>query len=357
MRPKILFLVTALFTANLSVAQLLYTEDFESYNTGIFSTDHTGATPAQGGWYTIAAQGTPLLPPSVNHFKVMSEPNKGKVFKLLKETTATAHVNSRACLYRTDLNTHWQQRNPGNNVLKLTFDIYTEASLTYRQRLNVCLYNTKEEALVNFQYILADFCTDHFGSIGVHRQRHSAVPSGSIPLGITLPAHSWVTIEMYIDYDNDRVHFSIPSLNHTVAVNTAYPLFLTEGGEYDDNPVKLMIMNSIIAYSDDTIMGLKIDNINLSAQNFTPTVGVDGFISSKFNVFPNPATDVVTITNNENIGIEEILMYDINGKTVKEQKGKTENEIQLDVSNLSSGTYLLHIKTSQGTAIKKLIKN
>src|SRR5690554_2365116 len=363
-RPKILILIAALFTANLSVAQLLYTEDFESYNTGIFSTDHTGATPAQGGWYTFAGQGTNPLPPSVNHFEIVSEPNKGKVFKLVEETTVTVQqhlIHTSAYLERTDLNTYWQQRNPGNNVLKLAFDIYTEASSAHYQYLYVTLFNAKEEVLVNFWYVLTYDATqghipDHFSSIHVNKQRYSVPVGGPTSLGITLPAHTWVTVEMYIDYDNDRVYFSVPSLNHTVALNTSYPFFLTGGGENDDNPVKLWINNAFKAYRGDTIMGLKIDNINLSAQNFTPTVGVDDFISSKFNVFPNPATDVVTITNNENMGVEEVTVYDGVGRIVQSELHKTTSEMQLNIENLASGSYFLHIKTAQGTAVKKLIK-
>src|SRR5690554_8149476 len=114
---------------------------------------------------------------------------------------------------------------------------------------------------------------------------------------------------MYIDYDNDRVYFSVPSLNHTVDLNTSYPFFLTGGGEIDDNPVKLRIQSTFKAYRGETIMGLKIDNINLSAQNLTHTVGVDEFISCKFNVFPIPATDVVKITINETMGLEEVTVY------------------------------------------------
>src|SRR5690554_3088603 len=173
MRPKILILIAALFTANLSVAQLLYTEDFESYNTGIFSTDHTGATPAQGGWYTTAGlQATNPLPPSVNHFEIVSEPNKGKVFKLVEETTATVYtpyISAIARIYRTDLNTYWQQRNPGNNVLKLAFDIYTETAAANSESFYVALYNAKEQVLGGFSYVLKTeaFIPDHFASFGV----------------------------------------------------------------------------------------------------------------------------------------------------------------------------------------------
>src|SRR5690606_39285907 len=51
-----------------------------------------------------------------------------------------------------------------------------------------------------------------------------------------------------------------PSLNHTVVLNTKFPLFLTGGGEHDDNPVKLEISNGY-HNSFTTVKGMKIDNI------------------------------------------------------------------------------------------------
>src|SRR5690554_2480954 len=114
MKPKIFFLAAALFIANLSTAQLLYTEDFESYNTGPFSTDLTGATQAQGGWHTLSTgfNGTA----SVNDYKIVADPNKGNVLKIVE---GKSFVNWSCWVYRTDLNTYWQQRTAGNNVLKL----------------------------------------------------------------------------------------------------------------------------------------------------------------------------------------------------------------------------------------------
>ena len=35
----------------------------------------------------------------------------------------------------------------------------------------------------------------------------------------------------------------------------------------------------------------------------------------------------------------------------------TKTEIQLNVEHLASGNYMLHLKTAEGTAVKKLMKN
>src|SRR5690554_609767 len=347
MKPKIFFLATVLFISNLSTAQLLYTEDFESYNTGPFSTDLTGATQAQGGWYTLT-NGLGSGTASVNDYKIVADPNKGNVFQIVEGKSFLNSANFR--VYRTDLNTYWQQRTAGNNVLKLAFDIYVDPN-TPNQNCHISIYNNKE-LLTNFYF----YFQNGSGTLGGAPNRGRTTPLSGLPLlQVKFPTDSWVTAELYIDYDNDKVYFSVPSLNHTVALDTKFPLDLTGGGEHDDNPVKLEIINGY-PHAVTNPVSLKIDNINLSAQNFTPTVSINEFVSDKFDLYPNPATDMVTITNSENIGIEEVSVYDITGKIVKLQKSKNENETQLNIEELSSGTYFLHIVTDEGTGIKKLVK-
>src|SRR5690554_2455410 len=142
MKPKIFFLATVLFISNLSTAQLLYTEDFESYNTGPFSTDLTGATQAQGGWYTLT-NGLGSGTASVNDYKIVADPNKGNVFQIVEGKSFLNSANFR--VYRTDLNTYWQQRTAGNNVLKLAFDIYVDPN-TPNQNSHISIYNNKERS-------------------------------------------------------------------------------------------------------------------------------------------------------------------------------------------------------------------
>jgi len=354
MKSKISFLSAVLFTVNFSTAQLLYTEDFESYNTGPFSTDLTGTTPAQGGWYTQSLGGGIGHITTVNDYIIVSDPTKGNVLQIVEENTLSS--GGHCSVYRMDINTYWQQRTPGNNVLKLVFDIYTDTSDNgITEGLAVALYNEKE-LLTNFEYRNGN---NFRGGYVYLPNRGVIYPYGSANGQLQIknfPSESWVTVELYIDYDNNQVYFSVPSLNYTLVANTLFPLSLTGGGEHDDNPVKLELMNTYGGSIKVSPQGRKIDNINLSAQNFTPTVSVNEFVSAKFNLYPNPATDLVTITNSENIGIKEIAVYDLNGKIVKSQKFKKENEILLNTEDLNSGTYFLHIVTDEGTGIKKLVK-
>jgi len=104
----------------------------------------------------------------------------------------------------------------------------------------------------------------------------------------------------------------------------------------------------------------RYDNIKITALKSVPpeviALSVDAILSEKFNVFPNPATNVVTITNSDNIGVEQIEIFDSSGKKVQSQNFSKENEVQLNLGDFASGTYLLHIKTNEGTAIEKVIK-
>src|SRR5690554_1228956 len=354
MKPKIFFLATVLFISNLSTAQLLYTEDFESYNTGPFSTDLTGATQAQGGWYTQSMSGGIGYITTVNDYKIVTDPTKGNVLQIVEENSTSK--GGSCSVYRTDINTYWQQRTSGNNVLKLIFDIYTDTDTSdsdITEMFTVSLYNEKE-LLTNFEYRNSNNFEDGYVYLP---NRGRTFPGGNGQLRIkNFPSDSSVTVELYIDYDNDQVYFSVPSLNYTIVGDTKFPLFLTGGGDHDDNPVKLEIMNIYGGGIKVPPQGRKIDNINLSAQNFTPTVSINEFFLDKFNICPYPATDLVTITNSENIGIKEIAVYDVNSKIVKSQKFKRENKAKLDIEELNSGTYFLHIITDEGTGIKKLVK-
>ena len=56
------------------------------------------------------------------------------------------------------------------------------------------------------------------------------------------------------------------------------------------------------------------------------------------------------------MAISQIEIYDVNGKVLNTQKFSDETEIQLNVAALNSGTYLLHLYTNEGKAVKKLIK-
>ncbi len=83
-------------------------------------------------------------------------------------------------------------------------------------------------------------------------------------------------------------------------------------------------------------------------QNFS----VNEIKENKIKIYPNPASDKLTISSNSNIS--ELNIYNISGSLI--QKTKCDNKvINIDVSDLKPGIYLLHSVTRNEVYINKFI--
>lgn len=87
------------------------------------------------------------------------------------------------------------------------------------------------------------------------------------------------------------------------------------------------------------------------------TAGVNDVFASKFSVYPNPANDVITIANAENMLVNGVKITDLKGRVVKEAKLAGTVEAQISISDLASGMYMVTVSSDKGTATKKIIKN
>lgn len=88
------------------------------------------------------------------------------------------------------------------------------------------------------------------------------------------------------------------------------------------------------------------------------TVGI-GDISElgTVNLFPNPAKNSIQITNPKNLVLDEMGIYDLRGRLIKNFNLKNMNEnFEFDVSELSSSVYFVIIKGKDGQTIKRMIK-
>ncbi|HEY0047152.1 MAG TPA: T9SS type A sorting domain-containing protein [Flavobacterium sp.] len=92
------------------------------------------------------------------------------------------------------------------------------------------------------------------------------------------------------------------------------------------------------------------DNVSSSAG--TPTIveidntcelGVNPVAKSDFKIFPNPATDHLTISIAEN-AIDKIEIYSMTGQLLTAHQGSGQKTINIDVNGFSSGIYLLKVE-------------
>lgn len=95
---------------------------------------------------------------------------------------------------------------------------------------------------------------------------------------------------------------------------------------------------------------LYIDDILLTQE----TLATADFKSSQFSVYPNPATNVINV--NGKSPITAITMTDINGRTVSQNVYDAVTNAEINISNLSSGVYMMNITSSEGIATKKIVK-
>jgi len=79
-------------------------------------------------------------------------------------------------------------------------------------------------------------------------------------------------------------------------------------------------------------------------------------LESTFNINPNPATNKISIATNSNLqGETTICIFNMNGAILQQNKFKNQNLIELDVSALAKGIYLVKIQTSKGIEAKRLV--
>jgi hypothetical protein len=89
------------------------------------------------------------------------------------------------------------------------------------------------------------------------------------------------------------------------------------------------------------------------------TLGIENNIIENFTIglFPNPASNVVTISNPNQVNLLEARIIDVTGRVIKtiDLSSNLDSERTLDVSSLSPANYFVTIKSSQGEVTKQLI--
>lgn len=89
--------------------------------------------------------------------------------------------------------------------------------------------------------------------------------------------------------------------------------------------------------------------------NFTSSLGIDKKnLTSRISVYPNPVTEVLRIVNEGKLANASFSIVDVLGKTVVQSK--TLNNDAIDVSNLSSGVYILSVSSEEGAQQFKFLK-
>lgn len=324
MRNLIRYIVSILMLLTLiSVnAQVFFSEDFESYNLGAFTSNSKG-------WDVTGVY---------NSVRIVSEPGRGKVLAWGWNTMPLSLYGIARCAQQNDFLKEFEKRDPGNDILKLEFDF--------------CSRDFTGAPAELFESNVGSSSSGNYFRCRVNANESAIDSSITNPKNYKIAYnHSWIKVEVYFVYlentDTWEVHTYIPVLGY----------WSVESGKtltYLDLYIGFSVYK---ANQSPSGVLIKYDNIKISAiPNLPAFANINEWLSSKFNIYPNPATNITNITNTDNVLVNRITIYDINGKRLSVKSFNNEQNIQLNIENLTSGIYILHLHTNQGLAVKKLVK-
>jgi len=121
-------------------------------------------------------------------------------------------------------------------------------------------------------------------------------------------------------------------------------------GDYEVIPSDTVIEEGFTYYATQSTNGCESDYFEVTA---TMVVSTDKFSLKNLKVYPNPATDIVTVANNA--VIDRVIVTNLLGQQVLSQD-TNELVININLTNLSSGTYILSITSQGANATMKIVK-
>lgn len=162
-----------------------------------------------------------------------------------------------------------------------------------------------------------------------------------------------------LDYDDSQSSFSIEYYSQTME-NCVSSENLTFENKYfneffllNENPIEEIVYNYSFSQVG-TDMLLTIENaIGYQAIYRNDFLSSNTFKSKDLAIYPNPSENHFSIEGVENLTIEHLQVYDLQGNLVKTFNHKSEN--RYDISALNSGVYILKINKEKATFVQKLI--
>ena len=99
-------------------------------------------------------------------------------------------------------------------------------------------------------------------------------------------------------------------------------------------------------------------NYILLAPQFAATTSIEAMeFADTFVLYPNPAETSVTISNPMHEFVEHVLLLDMQGRLLIHQSVHSSETIELDITTLKSGFYLVQLQGKKKSTLRHLLKN
>lgn len=182
----------------------------------------------------------------------------------------------------------------------------------------------------------------------------------SVTLAINYPAELFDVKDIKMIDNNEDLYYSVKDGKINVIYSTLNSLNLKEGDllmtilfSLKKDASHIIQNNKQLEFSgsgefgdyDDKIL----DDVKLSYSTFDFNSIINEFEKDEINVYPNPATNFLTVTNVNDTKIE---VLDMLGRSIL-SKNCQSNSIELDIHILLPGTYTLKVNKNNKTIYKK----
>jgi hypothetical protein len=334
---KRILLLNLSLLASLSLsAQVLESDNYNSYTIGNVGTSTAGTVAGQGGMYIDTG--------AVADYQIVA--GTGTHANYLQVTAGnTATAAASRYVFKNGLDAAWNTRTAGNNIIKGSVDIYTGTS-TGNHTSGVAIfgedldgnsvgivgvrYNSSTKTINGLAY-LTDGLTGNFYNI-------TGLTTN------TYPANTWINVGYSYNTTTGQI---------TYVINGGTPLVLNVTGyttPFGFTPTEFDVYSSP-GTGNNAATTFGIDNYQVIASNNAVLATDEIFAKNdKILIYPNPTTEFVNIKSSKKI--KNIEIFDISGRKMSV---KLEGD-KVDVRGLSAGSYLLNIETEGRNITEKFIK-
>ena len=151
-------------------------------------------------------------------------------------------------------------------------------------------------------------------------------PEGNNPTGYNI----------YVN--NELVANNTKELSYTTSISSDY--YVVEAVALYDNRKSVGVIKSSFPKNED--------------ENGSDTTNLVANYENRFEIYPNPANDILFI--NAEVEINEVMIYDVYGRLQVTKSPSHQELTSVNVSGLNAGIYIIKIKTNEGNIVKRFIK-
>ena len=87
-----------------------------------------------------------------------------------------------------------------------------------------------------------------------------------------------------------------------------------------------------------------------------PNISIEETLELNITISPNPISDIINISTNQNVNGASLNVYNISGEKVFISQNNSGNNFSIPANNLAAGNYFVELKIGEKRLVKKLVK-